>query len=287
MSERPLAATLISPSELAGRLSDPSLRVFDATVRLVRPPGGGPYTPESGRATYETAHIPGASFADLVDELAAPAPLPFALPSASRFAEAAGRLGIAPGTKVVVYAQESPMWATRLWWLLRYFGFDDVRVLDGGLPAWRAAGLPLDPAPRAYPGTLFTATPRPGLLARRSDVEQIVASGSSCLVNALAPEVFRGEGTTSYSRPGRIPGSLNAPAKSLLDEKGCFLPREELATRLADLLEEPSLVAYCGGGISATIVVFALSLLGRDDVRLYDGSLAEWSADPSLPLALG
>lgn len=278
---------LISPAELAGRLSDPSLRVFDATVRLIRPPGGGRYTPESGRASYARAHIPGAAFADLIDDLADPAPWPFALPSAARFAAAAGSLGIGEGTKVVVYAQESPMWATRLWWLLRYFGFDDVSVLDGGLPAWRAAGLPVAEAPARHPAASFAATPRPGLLATRSDVERIVASGSACLLNALSPQVFRGEGPTSYSRPGRIPGSTNAPAASLLDGEGRFLPREDLTARLAGPLAEPSIVAYCGGGISATVPVFALSLLGRDDVRLYDGSLAEWSADPSLPLDVG
>ncbi|MCD0449474.1 sulfurtransferase [Actinocorallia sp. API 0066] len=279
---------LITPADLAARLDDPTLRIFDTTVRLTRPPGGGPYTPESGRSSYEDAHLPGAGFADLAGDLAAPDTLPFTLPSPERFAEAAGRLGIGPGAHVVVYAQESPMWATRLWWLLRHFGFDAVSVLDGGLPAWKAAGLPVASGrPTGYAPTTFTARPRPHLVATRADVEEIVASGSSCLINALAPEAFRGEGVTSYSRPGRIPGSVNAPARSLLDDKGRFLPPEDLASQLAPLRGEPSLVAYCGGGISATIPVFALALLGRDDVRLYDGSLTEWSADPSLPLETG
>ncbi|MFD0689736.1 sulfurtransferase [Actinomadura fibrosa] len=278
---------LITPADLAARLGDPGLRVLDATVRLLRPPGGGPYVPESGLAAYREAAIPGAAFADLVTDLAEPGPLPFALPAPARFAAAASRLGIGPGTTVVVYAQESPMWATRLWWLLRYFGFDAVRVLDGGLPAWRAAGLPVEPGTAVHPPAHFTAHPRPDLLARRPDVEQIVAAGGSCLVNALSPEVFRGEGPTSYTRPGRIPGSVNVPARDLLDQDGRFLPRPALTARLRDLLAEPSVVAYCGGGISATVPVFALALLGRTDVRLYDGSLAEWSADPTLPLTTG
>ncbi|GAB2836578.1 sulfurtransferase [Actinocorallia aurea] len=280
-------SALITPAELAARLGDPGLRVFDTTVRLPRPPGGGPYTPESGHDVYRRGHVPGAGFADLVGALAEPGPLPFALPTPERFAEAAGRLGIGPDTHVVVYAQETPMWATRMWWLLRHFGFDSVSVLDGGLPAWRAAGLPLETGESAYPEASFTARPRPELLACRADVERIVAEGTTCLANALAPEVFRGEGTTSYSRPGRIPGSVSTPAKSLLDADGAFLPAPELTDRLAGLLTEPSVVVYCGGGISATVPVFALALLGRTDVRLYDGSLAEWSADPSLPLELG
>jgi thiosulfate/3-mercaptopyruvate sulfurtransferase len=284
---------LITPDRLAARLGDPSLRVLDCTVRLLRPPGGGPYAPQSGLASYVSAHIPGAGFADLIGALSDPAaPLPFALPTASRFGAAIGSLGVGPGVHVVAYGQESPMWATRLWWLLRYFGFDSVSVLDGGLPAWVAAGLPVSDGPAAaVPATRFEPRPRPGLLATQRDVAEISAAGAgsgACLVNALAPAVFRGEGPTSYSRPGRIPGSVNSPAGELLDpETGRFLPLASLRSRLADLLAAPDVVAYCGGGVSATMVVFALGLLGRDEVRLYDGSLAEWSADRSLPLDVG
>jgi thiosulfate/3-mercaptopyruvate sulfurtransferase len=124
------------------------------------------------------------------------------------------------------------------------------------------------------------------MLATLSDVRSLPPE--TCLVNALAPAVFRGEGVTSYSRPGRIPGSVNSPAGSLLSPStGEFLPLPSLRSALAPLLAEPDLVIHCGGGISATVVIFALALLGRSDVRLYDGSLAEWSADPDLPLEVG
>src|SRR5262249_30729071 len=117
-------------------------------LRRPAPPEGGPYTPRSGRPDYHREHIPGAVFADLIGELADPeVRFPFWLPSDERAAAAFGALGIGPGTHVVAYAQDNPMWATRLWWLLRYFGFDDVSVLDGGLPAWRAAGRPLSAQP--------------------------------------------------------------------------------------------------------------------------------------------
>lgn len=263
--------------------------MLDCTVFLRRPADGGPYTPESGLATYRDTHIPGAGFADLIDALAVPGSrLPFALPSAARFARGMGALGVGPGTHVICYAQKSPMWATRLWWLLRYFGFDSVSVLDGGLVAWLASGLPVTaslPVVPVVPVARFEARERPELLATLSQVRN---RSWGCLVNALAPSVFRGEGVTSYSRPGRIPGSVNTPAGSLLDPfTGRFLPAAELRSRLGSLLDESDVVAHCGGGISATIVVFALALLGRGDIRLYDGSLAEWSADPSLPLAVG
>jgi thiosulfate/3-mercaptopyruvate sulfurtransferase len=285
---------LIDPPALAEALESRSgILALDATVELVRPPGGGRYTVVSGRAEYDRAHIPGALFADIPGELSDPeSPFPFSLPTAERFAEGAGALGVGPGTHVVVYAQTSPMWATRLWWQLRFFGFDAVSVLDGGLPAWRAAALPVDDrqvTPR--PATL-TARPRPELLANRIEIERLVGAGdgATCLVNALTPRVFRGEGVSSYSRAGRIPGSVNAPWTSLIDpDTNRFREPSELREALESVgaLAQAPVIAYCGGGISATVDLFALSLLGRGDARLYDGSLTEWTANPSLPVELG
>lgn len=290
-SVTPLLPLLVDATTLASRLDDATLRVLDATVFLHRPEQGGPYRIESGRHEYEAAHIPGAAFADIPGELSDPeSPYPFTRPGSRSFAEAAGRLGIGPGTHVVAYAQDSPMWATRLWWLLRSFGFDSVSVLDGGLPAWRAGGLPEQTGSETYAPTIFVARPRPALLASRDDVERVVGGAPACLVNTLTPPVFRGEGVSSYSRPGRIPSSINAPWTGLVDpESNRFKPREELRRELEPLLarDADSIVAYCGGGISATVDLFALSLVGHEGARLYDGSLTEWSADPDLPLIVG
>jgi thiosulfate/3-mercaptopyruvate sulfurtransferase len=283
---------LIEASTLAGRLGEEHLRVLDATVHLRRAHAGGPYRVESGRAGYELGHIPGAAFADIAGALSDPAaPYPFTLPSPERFAAAAGALGIGEETHVIAYAQQSPMWATRLWWLLRYFGFERVSVLDGGLPAWVAAGLPLARGEETCAPARFDARPHPEMLATRAQVQSIVAGrDNACLVNALAPEAFRGEGPGAYSRPGRIPGSASLHWERTIDpETGRFRPAAELAERLGSLGAPGSdpVIAYCGGGISATVDLFALTLLGRDGARLYDGSLTEWSADPSLPLQTG
>jgi thiosulfate/3-mercaptopyruvate sulfurtransferase len=183
-----------------------------------------------------------------------------------------------------------PMWATRLWWLLRYFGHDAISVLDGGLAAWTEAGGPVETGERRHPAASFTARPRPELLAHLDDVRAISQDGTACLVNALAPGVFRGEGPGAYSRPGRIPGSVNVPWHGLVDPgTGRFRPPAELASLLSagGIRPDQPVIAYCGGGISATVDLFALSLTGRDDARLYDGSLTEWSADPGLPLVTG
>lgn len=288
----PRLPALIDATTLDAHRGDPALRIFDATVLLQRPPEGGPYEVVSGRAGYDAGHVPGAAFADVAGDLSDPAsPFPFALPSAERFARAAGALGIGAEIHVVVYAQAAPMWATRLWWLLRYFGFDAVSVLDGGLPAWEAAGLPLSSEPTAYAPATFSARPRPELLATRADVEAI-ARGEvpTCLVNALPPEVFRGEGPSSYSRPGRIPRSVSVPHATLVDPRtNRFhpLPRLREALDAAGAAPGQQVVAYCGGGISATVDLFAWALVGRDDVKLYDGSLTEWTADADLPVEVG
>ncbi len=284
---------LVDAAALAARLDDPRLRIFDATVYLPRPPGGGPYEVVSGRPEYEREHIPGAAFADIPGELSDPhSRFPFTVPAAQRFAQAAGRLGIRPDSHVVAYSHTGPMWATRLWWLLRQFGHDAVSVLDGGLPAWKAAGMATDDRPTSYPPASFHAAARPEQIARKEEIAAIVAAGGSPtpLINALTPPVFRGEGVSSYSRPGRIPGSLNVPWIALVDpETGRFRPAAELERAFAQsgVLAAGDVIAYCGGGISATVDLFALSLLGQDGARLYDGSLTEWTADPALPVEVG
>ena len=287
----PLLPPLVSPEELREALGNERVRVFDATVFLRRAVDGGPYTVESGRESYMRAHIPGAGFADIPGALSDPAsPFAFTLPAAEHFATAIGQLGIGDGTHVVAYAQNTPMWATRLWWLLRYFGHDDTSVLDGGLVAWTAAHGPVESGGSTYPPASFTARPRPQLLASLADVREITENGSACLVNTLSPEAFRGQSPGAYGRPGRIPGSVNVPWNGLVDTAtNRFRPAAELTAALNDggVRADQPVIAYCGGGISATVDLFALSLTGRDDARLYDGSLSEWSANPDLPLVTG
>jgi thiosulfate/3-mercaptopyruvate sulfurtransferase len=282
---------LVAPSDLAARLDDPALRIVDATVLLSFPPQGGPPTVESGRPGYDAGHLPGAVFADLVAELSHPdSQLPFALPSAERFAAGVSRLGIGADTRVVVYDQGPTVWATRLWWLLRAFGHDAVGVLDGGLPAWRAAGLPVSADPVEVQPAAFRAALRRELLATADEVQAAAEQGATCIVNALSPEAFRGEGPQSTARPGRIPGSVSLPAAGLTDPAtGRMRPLEELRAAVAAAgADGPGApIAYCGGGIAATLDVFAFALLGRTDAKVYDGSLAEWAADPARPLVTG
>ena len=282
---------LVHDAWLAERLADGDVVVLDATAHLDAPTSQcEPYEVRSGEADWQREHIPGSRFADLTGALSdAAAPLPFTLPSPERFGEAMGRLGVGDGTLVVSYDGDGGMWAARLWWMLRAFGHDRAAVLDGGLPVWRDAGRPLtaSPTPAAMPAR-FTARLRPELIAGRDEVLAALEDPSIVLVNALSPELHAGA-ENRYGRAGHIPGSANVHARSLLLPDGRFRPVDELrrAFSRSGALEADRVIAYCGGGISATNDALALALLGRDDIAIYDGSLREWASDPELPLETG
>jgi thiosulfate/3-mercaptopyruvate sulfurtransferase len=286
MTDLPL---LVPPERLSDALGGPGLRVLDATVWLTLHPDGSEVTIESGRAAFDEGHIPGAGFADLI-ELSDPArPAWFMLPEPDRFADGMSRLGVGPETHVVVYDGEDGIWAARLWWMLRVFGFESTSLLDGGMKAWRAAGLPVSTETEDVAPARFDARYHPELVADRGDVEAVVRDGGTCLVNALRAELFRGEIPITPGRYGHIPGSVSIPHGDLVDpETNRFLPPDRLRERFAatGVLDERRVVTYCGGGIAAAFDAFALALLGHDAVAVYDGSLVDWTSDPDLPLSL-
>jgi thiosulfate/3-mercaptopyruvate sulfurtransferase len=286
----PFLNPLVTPDELEPRLDDPAVRVIDATVWLELDPDGGPPQITSGREAWSKRHIPGADFADLIELSDPVAPERFMLPSAESFADAMSALGVGPGIHVVTYDTAGTMWATRLWWMLRVFGFETVSVLDGGLRGWLdAGGVTSDAIPSAQRAD-FEPTFRPELVAVREDVSAAINSSGTCLVNALPAPLFRGDVPILPGRAGHIPSSSNVPHNEIIDpETGRLATPDQLRDRFsaAGVLDKERIIAYCGGGIAATLDAFALSLLGRDDVAVYDGSMVEWAGDPTLPLDRG
>lgn len=278
---------LTEASDLAEAAGGETLRVIDATVHL-RPAENG-YRAESGLDGYRQGHIPGAAFMDLIRTFSDPSTgLGFSLPDAGRLAESLGGLGIGRDHRVVIYSHGHMMWATRAFWLLHYAGLDDVAVLNGGLGAWTDAGYALASGDEHYPATTFEARPRPERFADREQTRAAMGDAAVCTLNALSPEVYAGTGEMHYGRRGHIPGSRNLHYDRLLEGQR-FRPADELRNALdsSGALGASRVVTYCGGGISATIDAFACLLLGKDDVAVYDGSMAEWARDESLPLETG
>jgi thiosulfate/3-mercaptopyruvate sulfurtransferase len=279
---------LVSTEWLSANLADPALRIFDCSVTLV--PAGTGVRPESGRAAWEQGHIPGSGFADLLEDLSDKSqPLPIMMPSAAQFAAAMGRYGVGPASVVVLYDSGPHTWATRLWWMLRAMGFENTAVLDGGLKKWKAEGRALSTEPCGYATAHFEARPQECVLVGKEHVCRLYDQPQVRLINALSIDEHAGR-VSRTARPGRIPGSGNVPASTLLDPAtGTFLPLAQLRERFEaqGALDGRSVITYCGGGIAATCDAFTLVRLGVGDVAVYDGSLTEWSRDESLPMETG
>ena len=282
---------LVETDWLAAHLGEPDLRVIECTVYLQPADVPGGYRVESGRAKWAEGHIPGAGFVDLQDELSdRTSQLRFMMPPAAQFAEAVSRHGVGDGVRVVLYDRAVNMWAARVWWMLRAFGFDDAAVLNGGFRKWTREGRPLATDGGGAPRRTFTARPRPALIADKSGVLGALDDSRACVLNALTEEQHRGTGGTSYGRPGRIAGTANVPARELVDpDTHAYLPLDVLRAKFAasGALDAKRVITYCGGGIAASSDAFVLTLLGRSDVAVYDASLSEWAGDPSLPMQSG
>jgi thiosulfate/3-mercaptopyruvate sulfurtransferase len=184
----------------------------------------------------------------------------------------------------VLYDENHSVWAARVWWMLRWVGFDRAALLDGGLGAWTAEGRPLSTEPPNRPAKQLTPAPRPELIAERDEVLAAIGNSSVSLIDALPEAHYRGE-MAMYGRPGHIPGASNVPALSLLEESGHYRPDDELAV-MFDGDRNARAITYCGGGIAASSDAFIMTRLGFTNVAVYIGSLQEWTADPSSPLVV-
>jgi thiosulfate/3-mercaptopyruvate sulfurtransferase len=281
---------LVSTEWLAAHLADPGLRVFDCTTFL-HPEPSGRFRIENGRAPYEEGHIPGAGLLDLQGELSdRTSSLRFTMPPAHLLADTLGARGIGDDSTVVLYCLGLPMWATRVWWMLRAIGFDRAAILDGGISKWHDEGRPLSTEPCAYEPAMLTVRARPELFVDRHAMQAAIGRSGTVTVNALTEEQHRGTGGPGYGRPGRIAGSVCLPSVSLLTEDKTLRPLPELRAAFAAIGANTAerVLCYCGGGIAATLDAFVLTaLLGHRDVAVYDASMQEWARDPSLPMETG
>jgi thiosulfate/3-mercaptopyruvate sulfurtransferase len=272
---------LVSTEWLAAHLGEPDVVVLDATAHVLDPS-------RDARAEYLAGHIPGARFLDLASLTDRDSEVPAALPTAAQFAERMSALGVATGDRIVLYDDTPAHTSARAWFMARQHGAR-VAILDGGLPKWRAEGRPLETGPRrAGEETFVTGT---GFGAVRSKAEMLanLASGSEQVLDARGAGRF--SGTEPEPRPGmasgHIPGARNLPYGQVLNPDGTFKDAAGIraAFESAGIDLARPVVTTCGSGVTAAVLLFALHLLGKQDVALYDGSWSEWGADPATPKA--
>jgi thiosulfate/3-mercaptopyruvate sulfurtransferase len=273
------AHPLISAEDLAEALVGPRPpALLDIRWQLGGPPG---------EQEYRNGHLPGAHYLDLDRELAGPPGTAgrHPLPDLDVLTAALRRGGVRADREAVVYDAGPATSAARAWWLLRWAGHTRVRVLDGGLAAWTAAGLPLDTATPADGKGDFT--PVPGSMPTLAADEAAALARTGLLLDARAAERYRGETEPVDPRPGHIPGAVSAPTADNVGEDGRFLPTEKLVARFRDLgVGQAGTGVYCGSGVTAAHEVLAMELAGFR-AALYPGSWSEWSGDPGRPAAMG
>ena len=275
---------LVSTEWLHAELGAPDLRIIDATAFL----------PDSGRdarAEHEAAHIPGAVFVDIDDVSDPDSPFSHMLPSAERFASRMQSLGLGDGNRFVVYDNSPLHSSARFWWMLKVFGAHYAAILDGGLPKWIAEGRPTESGARPHRHGHFTPAFDAAAVVDKAQLLALIGAGSHELVDARPAARFAGE--TAEPRPGlasgHIPTARCIPQGEFFNPDNTWKQGDALRALFASAgvdLDKP-MVTSCGSGVTAAVILFGAHLLGKGDVRLYDGSWSEWGADPATPKATG
>lgn len=278
--------TLIETNEVAAHLDDPNWGIIDCRYFLNHP--------ELGHKQYLDAHIPGAVYADLHDDLSGPATQANAgrhpLPDPATFAAKLGSWGIDKDVQVVAYDGAGGMVAGRLWWMLNWLGHEKVAVLNGDYRAWFHEGRPTVSGEETRAPRTFTPTVHPERVVTAEQVLASLNNPTMKLLDARARDRFRGENETLDPKAGHIPGAKSAPYTENLDSHGRFLPPEQLAARFKGLLGDAAgedAVLTCGSGVTAAHNALAMAIAGLGTPRIYSGSWSDWITDPTRPIATG
>jgi len=276
---------LVSTAWLAAQLDASDLVVLDASAHL-------PDAQRDAAAEFAAAHIPGARFLDLKSLVDPASPVPAAIPTREQFAAAMGKLGVTQQSRVVLYDDSYVKTAARAWFVFRHYGLSEVAVLDGGLAKWRSEGRAVETGQTTgMAAAEFVAEGGAGDVRSKAEMLANLDTRAEQVVDARGAKRFTGEEADFRPEvaPGHIPGSRNVPFDKVLNPDGTYKDADAIRATFAEAgvdLDRP-LVTSCGGGVTAAVLLFALHLIGKHDVALYDGSWAEWGTDPATPKALG
>ena len=267
---------LIEAEELKNKLADPKLRIYDATIMFAMglSPEEAAKMP-TAHALYQAGHIPGAAFFDHDRFSDTESDYEYMLASDDILEAVIGEIGISNENEVIVYASNGILaTATRAWWLLRYAGVSNVRVLNGGLAAWQESGGEIEKGESFYPAAIFNATFKPGMFASREEVQAAIEDATIRVENTLPQDWYDQE---------HIPNSACLPLTTILVDWATILPDDQLRELMRTASDPKRIITYCGGGIAATVNAVAYLILGYENVAVYDGSLYEWKGE-GLPL---
>jgi thiosulfate/3-mercaptopyruvate sulfurtransferase len=260
---------LIEADELVTKMGNANIRIYDATILFFRKEADA-----TAHETYLQGHIPGAAFFDHQQFSDASSKYMYTILPEAELATQIGNIGIAENSEVIFYTFDMLPCATRAWWILRYAGHNNVRVLNGGLTAWEKAGGKIEQVNRRYEPAKFECHLRPNMFASKKEVKAAMENGGVCTVNTLTLE--------SYQQ-AHIPGSSLLPCTDLMHDMASFVSNDELATRLKEEAQHDHIITYCGGGIAATVNAMAHLMAGNENVSVYDGSMNEWAGE-GLPM---
>lgn len=281
-----MQSALVTTDWLEAHLDDEKLRIVELRGKVLPPTKPPPHylTDEAG---YLAAHIPNAQFVDWQVDIVEPGSPSNDIASPARFAELMARLGISNEHRVIVYDNIASMFACRMRWCLRYYGHDDVSVLDGGWARWLAEGRPVASAVPQFERATFVTRERPELQATAEEILAGLAQGNMQLIDVRSPAEYAGE-SSRIDVAGHIPTAINVPWSAMVTEDMRAKPAADIRKHLQGLgidLEAEDTVLYCNSGVSATFGMLAMEIAGASNLRLYDGSWTEWGGDPATPKA--
>jgi len=286
---------LVETDWLEQHLDDTNLRIYDCSVSVQVNPDSElskkfPFIYQDGRAQYEQSHIPHAGFIDIPGVLSdQTSELPLMLPPEKEFIEAMRNYGVDDNTRIVLYSTTEPNWPACVRWMLHTFGFDNAVILNGGWEKWVREGRATSNQACEYLRGQFTPRHRPDIFVEKGRVLNAIEDEGVCIVNALPSLLHSGASDNTFGRKGKIVSSVNVAFTSLHDPvTGCYLSSEQLQKLFDDVGADNTkhIINYCGGGIASSNNAFALTLLGYNNVSVYDGSLLEWGNDTSLPMEM-
>lgn len=277
---------------LKNKLNEQNIRVFDCTTYLHYTDDNPtkPYDVESGLKNYQLGHIPSSAFIDLQSDLSdKSSPYSFTLPSLKTLSNRFQRLGIGEQYHVILYSKNGMQWSSRIWWMLRAVGFDQVSILNGGFTEWMRLELPIEKAENVFDTSKFLFKPRLDIFVGKDAVLEAINKKSTLLLNSLTEDIYLGN-NPRYGRRGRIPNSINIPFIQLLNKKnGKLKPIKEVIEifNKKNITSDSLILNYCGGGIAASLEAFVLFQLGFQNIQIYDNSMSEWAMDKELPIEIG